>query len=131
VAKISDKVVLVMEDDGASVDMMRQGLQEISGARIIVAADAAQALRIVEDERLDLVLLDLKLPGVNGIQLCRRLKASPLTRGIPIVAVTASRPQDTARAFAAGCDDCVAEPFDIEALADRVAKWLSSRGRGE
>jgi CheY-like chemotaxis protein len=72
----------------------------------------------------DVVLLDLKLPDLDGVDVLRRLRSDPLTRSIPVVLVSAAGDGHVEAALAEGADDLVAKPFDLDDLCSRVALWL-------
>jgi CheY-like chemotaxis protein len=87
--------------------------------------------RVLEGFRPRLILMDIQLPGEDGLQLTRRLKSDPATRHIAVIAVTAyAMKDDHARAAAAGCDDYVTKPIDTRLLPQLVARHLA-RGAGE
>ena len=86
------------------------------------ASDGAEALRRVAERRPALVLTDLMMPGVDGAELARRLKADPSTRDLPIIAMSGGPSQD--EALAAGCNDFIAKPFRPREMADLLRGWL-------
>lgn len=89
------------------------------------AADAAQALDVLRTFRPRMILMDVQLPGIDGLALTRRLKADPATRDTLIVGVTACAANgDAERVLAAGCDAYVAKPIDLHALLSLVASRL-------
>jgi two-component system, cell cycle response regulator DivK len=91
------------------------------------AADAESALEVVRAARPRLILMDLQLPGMDGLELTRQLKRSPDTQDIIIIAVTAYAMRgDEQRARAAGCDDYMAKPIDTRALPAVVARHLGT-----
>jgi len=112
--------VLVVEDFADNRDLLTEYLT-FRGFSVTAASDGEAALRSVREHRPDVVLMDLRMPGLDGWQATRRLKADPRTATVPVVAVTAHalRPEvESARE--AGCDAVVAKPFDITALADAL-----------
>ena len=112
--------VLVVEDFADNRDLLTEYLT-FRGFAVTAAADGEAALRSAREHRPDVILMDLRMPGLDGWQATRRLKADPNTAQIPVVAVTAHalRPEvESARD--AGCDAVVAKPFDISALADAL-----------
>src|SRR5581483_4207874 len=125
-------VILVVEDDAA----VRESLHELlarAGHAVICATDGRTALDRVAAGGVDLVLLDLLLPGMDGIALCRELRARPAEAGyLPIIMLTAlSSEAERHAGFAAGADDYVTKPFEPAHLLDRVAVWLRTRARLE
>ena len=112
--------VLVVEDFADNRDLLTEYLT-FRGFSVTAVADGEAALRSAREHRPDVILMDLRMPGLDGWQATRRLKADPNTANIPVVAVTAHalRPEvESARD--AGCDAVVAKPFDISALADAL-----------
>jgi CheY-like chemotaxis protein len=84
-----------------------------------------EALAMAERAAPDLVLLDIQLPGIDGFEVLRRLRAMPAMSGVPVVAVSANAmPEDRARAMAAGFDDYVTKPIDMPLLLATVDRWL-------
>jgi phosphoserine phosphatase RsbU/P len=120
--------ILVVEDNPLSRDLLvallsRQGFRDIS-----VAADGAQALEGIERLQPDLVLLDVMMPVMDGFTLCRRLRALPRFRDLPILMQTSlDRPQDRVMAFSAGATDLVTKPLNPQELLARVRIHLQSR----
>jgi len=90
------------------------------------AGDSAAAIAAIAANRPTLILMDLQLPGIDGLELTRTLKADPVTRAIPIIAVTAyAMKGDYEKALAAGCDDYVTKPIDTRTLPDVIARHLA------
>ena len=116
--------ILVVDDNPDNVDLLTQYLSGLD-YEIIPAYDGQEALLSVEREDVDLILLDVMLPGMSGFEVCRRLKANEGTDFIPIVLVTV---RDDTRSklegFATGADDYITKPFDIEELSARVKSLL-------
>jgi CheY-like chemotaxis protein len=116
--------ILVVDDNPQNLKLVRVLLSG-EGYDVKVAVDAEEALRLLESFRPRLILMDLQLPGMDGLALTRRLKADPQRRDIVIVALTAYAMRgDEDRALAAGCDGYVAKPIDIEALPRLLAAHL-------
>jgi DNA-binding response OmpR family regulator len=116
--------VLIVDDEPAIVQLVRITL-ESSRVRVIVAADGATAIDQALAVRPDLILLDLDLPDVNGLDVCRRLKAEPALARTRIVMLTAAAQQDdVARGFAAGADQYLTKPFSPLGLLSLVEHLL-------
>jgi CheY-like chemotaxis protein len=100
------------------------------GYEVRIATDADQAMAILKDFVPRLILMDIQLPGIDGLQLTRRLKLDPAYRDIVIVAVTASAMKgDEQRATEAGCDGYVTKPIDTRALPALVERYLGASSR--
>lgn len=117
--------ILVVDDD----EIMRNALKrilEMDGYSVMLAEDGMELSAILENSRLDLVLLDVNLPWVDGIELCQLLKSSPAYRHVPLVMVSAkTKKEDIETAFDAGCDDYITKPFDVEKLTDVIRANLA------
>jgi two-component system alkaline phosphatase synthesis response regulator PhoP len=118
--------VLVVDDDAGIRALLVDFLAVDLGLAVAEARDGAEALAIVDRERPALVLLDLMMPVLDGLEVCRRLKADPATRAIPAVAISAA--PDWESALACGCGDFVAKPFDLDALKSTLRRWLPALG---
>lgn len=118
--------ILVVDDNPQNLKLVRV-LLTLEGYDVRSAADAEEALRILDTFTPGLILMDLQLPGIDGLELTRRLKADPARRGIVIVALTAyAMKGDDEKAFAAGCDGYVSKPIDTNALCALVAAKLDA-----
>jgi len=116
--------VLVVDDNAANAKLVAFVLSR-QGFDVRTAADAGAAQGAIAERRPRLILMDLQLPGVDGFELTRRLKADPATRDIVIIAVTAyAMTGDEDRARAAGCDGYLSKPIDTRTLAEVVASYL-------
>ena len=123
--------VLVVEDERDLAIPLQHLLQEL-GFACLVAATGQGALEAVAAEPPDLVLLDLMLPDLSGIEVCRRLRADPATADIPILMVTARTDEyDKIVGFEAGADDYITKPFSFRELSARVQSLLRRSGRRE
>src|SRR3954462_6187039 len=120
-----DVLVLIGEDEPDNQVIMQTVVESLVGARAAVAGDGLAVLASVERERPHMILLDLMMPGLDGFQVTRQLKADPATASIPIVAVSAlARPDDREAALAAGCDDFVRKPFELDELEALIKGYL-------
>jgi CheY-like chemotaxis protein len=116
--------ILIVDDNPMNLKLARVTLAT-AGYRVRTAADADEALAVMSEARPRLILMDLQLPGMDGLELTRRLKSDPATQGIRIVAVTAyAMKGDEARAREAGCDGYISKPIDTRTLPDSVASFL-------
>lgn len=125
--------VLIVDDSAANLKLFKV-LLEVEGYEVRTASDGAAALAVLERFMPRLILMDIQMPGLDGLSLTRRLKAQDATRGIVILALTAyAMKGDEDRARAAGCDGYVTKPVNTEALAAVVAGHLrpdaAARGR--
>jgi CheY-like chemotaxis protein len=116
--------VLLVEDDPQNLYLMEFLLRE-AGFRVLVAHDGEEALEAAARERPDLVLTDISMPNLDGYEVARRLKGSPRTHDIPIVAVTAySMKGDRERILAAGCDGYISKPVEADVFIEQVRRYL-------
>ena len=122
--------VLIVEDEAPLAELLRYNL-EAEGFRVSHAGSGEEAEILLAEERPDLVLLDWMLPQVSGIELCRRLRTRPETRGIPIVMLTARGEEgDRIRGLSTGADDYVVKPFSLPELMARVKAILRRASPG-
>lgn len=121
---MSAPVVLVVDDNPTNLKLIAYLLQA-KGYDVRTASDAEHALEQVADVEPALILMDLQLPGMDGLELTRRLKSNPSTKHIVVIAVTAyAMKGDEERARTAGCDGYVSKPVDTRALPRIVASHL-------
>ncbi len=123
--------ILVVDDNPINLKLVSD-LLAFEGYRVQKAEDGEQAAASVEAEPPDLILLDVDLPGIDGLTLTKRLKSDVRTGDIIIVALTAfAMKADRQRAMAAGCDAYVTKPIDTRGLPGQVAQLLQRRGIGK
>ena len=116
--------VLVVEDEAAQREVLAYNL-EAEGFAVARASTGDDALLLVDEEAPDVILLDWMLPGVSGIEICRRLKTRPGTRGVPIIMLSArSEEVDRVRGLETGADDYVVKPFSVVELMARIRAQL-------
>ncbi|MGD9786286.1 MAG: phosphate regulon transcriptional regulator PhoB [Hyphomicrobiaceae bacterium] len=116
--------VLVVEDEAALTEVLRYNL-EAQGFHVLHSESGEDAELIVAEESPDLILLDWMLPGVSGIELCRRLRGKSQTRNLPIIMLTARGEEaDRVRGLSTGADDYVVKPFSVPELMARVMAIL-------
>ena len=117
-------VILIVEDNERNLKLLRD-LLEYAGYDVRAARTAEDGITLAVSEPPDLVLMDLQLPGIDGMEALRRLRASPRTAGIPVVAVTAqAMKHDRERALEAGFDGYVEKPISVRAFPDQVRGFL-------
>lgn len=122
--------ILVVDDNPANLKLVRVLLAS-EGYEVETAPDAEQALPMLERTRPALILMDVQLPGMSGLELTRILKGRDDTRDIPIIALTAyAMKADEESALAAGCDGFVAKPIDTRSLGPILQSYLASAGGG-
>ena len=116
--------ILIVDDNAQNLKLSRVLLSRY-GYELRTAQDAEEALAVLETFTPRLILLDLQLPGMDGFELARRLKADPRTNQIVILAVTAyAMKGDAERAQAAGCDGYVTKPIDTKTLPGVIANYV-------
>lgn len=122
--KLNPKTLLIIEDD----ESMRAALKRIfepEGYAVKMAADATELAKVLDDSPIDLILLDVGLPWVNGFELAQLLKEHRDLKSIPLVFVSGNASdEDVKKAFAIGADDFIKKPFDIEKLRKTVQTLL-------
>lgn len=117
--------VLIVEDNVLSMKMMTD-LFEGNGYRALPAVNGPQALATARAEHPELILMDIGLPGLSGLEITRRIKADAALKGVPVVAVSArTSPEDEAAARRAGCDDFLAKPVSVSRMLSTAAKFVS------
>ncbi len=118
------KRILVVEDQEDNRRILRDLLTS-AGYEMIEAVTGDEGVALAETHRPDLILMDIQLPGLDGYEATRRIKANPALRQIPIIAVTSyALSGDDAKAFEAGCDAYVTKPFSPRALLAKIREHL-------
>jgi DNA-binding NarL/FixJ family response regulator len=115
--------ILVVDDTPANAELLEASLSP-RGYRVQIASSGAEALAQMGTEPPDLVLLDVLMPGMDGFEVCRRLRADPVTSFLPVVMITATAGQERVRAIQAGADDFLSKPFDQAELMARVSSLV-------
>jgi CheY-like chemotaxis protein len=119
--------ILIVDDSTDNLDLTRL-LLETEGYEVWTAEDAPQAMSVLESHRPDLILMDVQLPGMDGLELTRRLRRERAWDGVPIVALTAYAMRgDEEKARSAGCDGYVTKPIDTRTFGQRVREYLRER----
>jgi DNA-binding response OmpR family regulator len=123
--------VLVVEDEGDIAGLIRHTLERGGDMSVEVATSGDQALKAATDHTPDLILLDLNLPVLGGLEVCRLLRGRPATARVPIIMLTARTSEgDRVTGLDAGADDYVTKPFSLRELSARVRAVLR-RGKGD
>jgi two-component system cell cycle response regulator DivK len=121
---LQDTKILYIEDNLENRILIRRILQA-EGYVVLEAESAAQAIAIVQRQRLDLILMDINMPDIDGYTLTTHLKAKPGLRHVPIIALTANVMKgDRERTLEAGCDGYIQKPIDVDALPRQVMQFL-------
>ena len=127
--ELEDVTILIVDDTPANIDVLREVLREHYSIK--VATNGTRALEIVAGPAPpDLVLLDIMMPGIDGYEVCRRMKAAESTRPIPVIFVTAIDDiENEAKGFEAGCVDYIIKPVSEALILARVAKHVRGSTR--
>ena len=119
--------ILLVEDNEMNRDMLSRRLTR-RGYDVAIAVDGEQGLDMARSEAPALILMDMSLPGLDGWEATRRLKAAEETRAIPVIALTAhAMSGDREKAIAAGCDDFDTKPVDLERLLGKIGTLLGGK----
>ncbi len=123
--------VLVVEDNALNLKLVRDVLGH-AGYRVLEAGDAERGIELARSEAPDLILMDVQLPGIDGVEALGRLRADPATASIPVAALTAlAMKEDRERFLAAGFDGYLAKPIDVKTFPDQVQRLChSARSQG-
>ena len=127
---MAEESILVIEDNENNLKLVRDVLA-FHGYRVVSAETAEEGLRLAGESPPDLVVMDIHLPGMSGIEALGELRAKAATRAIPVLAFTASvMPQDRHTITDAGFDGFLSKPIAIKELVDTIASALAGRGKG-
>jgi CheY-like chemotaxis protein len=119
--------ILLVEDDEMNRDMLSRRLQR-RGYQVALAIDGQQAVEMAQREGPDLILMDISLPILDGLEATRRLKADPATRAIPVIALTAHAMEgDRQKALEAGCDEYDTKPIELGRLLGKIEALTGKR----
>jgi CheY-like chemotaxis protein len=117
--------ILLVEDNEMNRDMLSRRLER-RGFEVLIAVDGQQGLELARAHKPDLVLMDMSLPVMDGWEATRQLKASPDTRSIPVIALTAhAMSGDRERAMEVGCDDYDTKPIELPRLMEKIQTLLA------
>jgi len=115
---------LIVEDNDLSL-MLLNDLLAVQGYEIFKTSEGLEAINLARDKQPDLILMDIKLPDICGLDVTRRLKQDDLTKSIPIIAVTAfATPGDETKALESGCDGYITKPVAIQGLLRTIESFL-------
>ena len=118
--------LILVVDDTDAVQLLVSSVLQLGGFRVDLAGSSHEVLDRLEARRPDLILMDVQLPGQDGLSLTRQLKADPATAEIPIIALTAhAMPGDEELALAAGCVGYISKPINTRTFVDQVRKFVS------
>lgn len=117
-------MILVVDDEELIQELLRFNLEK-EGYQVLTAFDGAQALNVIEESRPDLVLLDIMLPGMNGLEVCNQLRLNPKFRDLPVIMLTAKGEEiDKVVGLEIGADDYLTKPFSPRELLARIRARL-------
>jgi len=126
---MSNERILAVDDEQPILELLRYNLEK-EGFRVTTCLNGEEAVRIARAESPDILLLDLMLPGMSGLDVCRRLKESPATAGIPIVMITAkTEDSDIVLGLELGADDYITKPFSPKVLMARIRTVLRRKNQ--
>lgn len=118
-------IILAVDDEEIMRNAMKRILEH-EGYKVVLAEDAMALSKVLETVQLDLILLDINLPWVDGLELCGILKRHPTLKHVPVILISGRRgKEDVEKGFAAGCDDYITKPFEIDNMSQVVAKALN------
>jgi two-component system, cell cycle response regulator DivK len=124
-AELSKGIILYVEDNSDNRNLIRRVL-EAEGYSVVDAINAGQAIEKLEKNRIDLILMDINMPDMDGYTLTKKIKGIQNISHIPIVAVTANVMRgDREKSLEAGCDGYIQKPIDIDTLAQQIERFMT------
>jgi two-component system cell cycle response regulator DivK len=121
--------VLIVEDNDKNMKLARDVLQA-KGYQTLEAVSGEDGVKLARDKKPDLVLMDIQLPGINGIEAFRQIRGNAATKSIPVVALTASvTPTDRSAINAAGFDAFLSKPINLKEFLDTVKRLIETKGK--
>ncbi len=125
---MADKKILIVEDNPMNLELATD-LLEASGYFVIQARTAEEGIKLARVEFPDLILMDISLPGMDGLEATRNVKQDPTTKDIPVIAMTAHAMKgDKEKALASGCAGYITKPIDTREFPKAVARFIDSPG---
>jgi len=123
---MSSKTILVVEDNALNMKLVRSLLQ-LGKYFVLEAVDAEEGIKIAREKRPDAILMDIQLPGMDGLSATRILKSDPLLKHIIVIALTSyAMDEDYKKASEAGCDGYIAKPIDTHSFLKTLEQYLNS-----
>ena len=121
---MEEKTILIVDDNETNIENLMMLLEEKYD--LLAAIDGEEALELVKDEHIDLILLDIMMPGIDGFEVCKRLKSNPATCNIPVIFITAKTEEEAIeKAYEVGGVDYITKPFRSKEVLSRVANHLA------
>jgi CheY-like chemotaxis protein len=121
--------VLLVEDNEMNRDMLSRRLVR-RGFEVVFAVDGQQGVDLARSEKPDIILMDMSLPVMDGWEATRRVKADDVTRGVPVIGLTAhAMSGDREKAIEAGCDDYDTKPVELDRLIEKMQRLLDGAGK--
>ena len=128
---MANELILIVEDNEKNMKLVRDLLQ-VKGYRTLEAGTAEDGIRLAKEELPHLILMDIQLPGMDGIAALKHLRADPKTKSIPVIAVTASAmTHDRQKIMAAGFDGYQSKPINVKEFTGAVRQMLDRPARAE
>lgn len=123
--------ILIVDDNAQNLELLEAYLEELPGARVLTATSGQDALAKVASAKPDLLLLDIMMPKMSGFEVCKKIKADPATKDIPVILVTALHEMgDQERGVEMGADDFLTKPVNRVDLIARIQAQLAKRFGG-
>jgi CheY-like chemotaxis protein len=122
---MSTKKILLVDDSATSRLMHRTLIAQRTGHGVICAKDGAEALELVASENPDLILMDVSMPTMDGLEVCRRIRQNECTRGVPVILLTFKTDPDSVRlGFDSGCNEYLKKPVEESQLLQALSRHL-------
>lgn len=123
---MSSKKILLVDDSTTSRLMHRMLISQRTGHTVICATDGGEALRLISIDKPDLILMDVMMPGIDGLEVCRRLRKEERTRAVPVILLTfKTDPESVKLGFDSGCNEYLKKPVEEEQLLLALNRYLS------